>query len=124
MLNFQTSRNASRPRAPTKSQLPRRRSRWKPRSPTSPPVGTHCRQKTTHLRTAPTSKIPASRDERRASELVRFGLGPDEALNWMDIVAEPARRCSPDVIGSIVGSLDLGGMLTNFGYQTSARTRR
>jgi hypothetical protein len=87
MLNFQTSRNAPRPRAPTKSQLPRRRSRWKRRSPTSPPVGAHCRQKTTHLRTAPTSKIPANRDERRASELAPFGLGPDEALNEMNIVA-------------------------------------
>jgi RHS repeat-associated protein len=49
-----------------------------------------------------------------------FGLGPDEALNQINVAATPNTRATliPDVIGSIIGSLDSGGTLTKFGYQT------
>jgi hypothetical protein len=47
-----------------------------------------------------------------------FGLGPDEALNQMNVAAGIPATLIPDVIGSIVGSLDSGGTLTKFGYQT------
>ncbi len=47
-----------------------------------------------------------------------FGLGPDEALNQMNIGVGTRATLIPDVIGSIVGSLDSGGTLTKFGYQT------
>jgi RHS repeat-associated protein len=49
-----------------------------------------------------------------------FGLGPDEALNQMNVASNPNTRQTliPDVIGSIVGPLDSGGTLTKFGYQT------
>jgi hypothetical protein len=53
-----------------------------------------------------------------------FGLGPDEALNQMNIPANTRTTLIPDVIGSIIGSLALGGTLTKFGSRTSARTRR
>ncbi|MFZ3217753.1 MAG: RHS repeat-associated core domain-containing protein, partial [Candidatus Acidiferrales bacterium] len=49
-----------------------------------------------------------------------FGLGPDEVLNQMNVASNPNTRATliPDVIGSIIGSLDSGGTLTKFGYQT------
>jgi YD repeat-containing protein len=55
-----------------------------------------------------------------------FGLGPDEALNQMNVASNPNTRQTliPDVIGSIVGSLDSGGTLTKFGYQTRPRSPR
>jgi hypothetical protein len=57
-----------------------------------------------------------------------FGLGPDEALNRMNIPANTRTTLIPDVIGSIIGSiigsLALGGTPTKFGSRPSARTRR
>jgi RHS repeat-associated protein len=47
-----------------------------------------------------------------------FGLGPDGALNQMNIAAGTRATLIPDVIGSTVGSLDSGGTLIKFGYQT------
>ena len=47
-----------------------------------------------------------------------FGLGPDEALNQINVASSTRATLIPDVIGSIVGSLDSGGTLTKFGYQT------
>jgi hypothetical protein len=47
-----------------------------------------------------------------------FGLGPDEALNQINVAANTRATLIPDVIGSIVGLLDSGGALTKFGYQT------
>jgi hypothetical protein len=44
-----------------------------------------------------------------------FGLGPDEALNQMNVAAGTPATLIPDVIGSIVGSLDSGGTPTKFG---------
>ena len=48
-----------------------------------------------------------------------FALGPDAVLNQMNIAGSTRATLIPDVIGSIVGSLDAAsGTLTKFGYQT------
>jgi RHS repeat-associated protein len=48
-----------------------------------------------------------------------FGLGPDEVLNQISSTGTTRATLIPDVIGSIIGSLDAAtGTLTKFGYQT------
>jgi hypothetical protein len=47
-----------------------------------------------------------------------FGLGSDEVLNQMNVASNTRATLIPDVIGSTIGSLDSGGALTKFGYQT------
>jgi RHS repeat-associated protein len=46
-----------------------------------------------------------------------FGLGPDEALNRMNLAAASRQTLIPDIQGSILASLDSGGALAKTAYQ-------
>ncbi|HEU0217902.1 MAG TPA: RHS repeat-associated core domain-containing protein [Stellaceae bacterium] len=46
-----------------------------------------------------------------------FGQGPDEVLGQMNIAAGTRTTPIPDLQGSIIGTLDSGGVLTRIGYQ-------
>ncbi len=48
-----------------------------------------------------------------------YALGPNNVLNQMNVAAGTRATFIPDILGSIVGSLDAtSGTLTKFGYQT------
>ncbi len=46
-----------------------------------------------------------------------FGLGPDEALNRMNLAAASRQTLIPEIQGSILASLDSGGALAKTAYQ-------
>jgi RHS repeat-associated protein len=46
-----------------------------------------------------------------------FGLGPDDALNRMNIAGSSRQTLIPDIQGSVIGTLDSSGTLTRAGYQ-------
>ncbi|MGC1779742.1 MAG: RHS repeat-associated core domain-containing protein [Xanthobacteraceae bacterium] len=52
-----------------------------------------------------------------------YGLGPNDALNQMNVASATRATFIPDIQGSFIGSLDASsGTLSKFGYQTYGET--